>query len=75
MLATITIQVDVVNISISAYPLLSAYFLSTYAYKCVRLITRVYGTLIKEWYGGIEPPLIVILSILLCSTIALLVID
>ena len=44
-LATITMQVGVVNRSISAYPLLSAYFPTTYAYKRMRLITRVYGTL------------------------------
>ncbi len=30
--------------STSAYPLLSAYFLTTYRYKRMRLITRVYGT-------------------------------
>ena len=42
-LATITMQVGVVYTSISAYPLLSAYFLTTYAYKRMRLITRVYG--------------------------------
>ena len=29
--------------SISAYPLLSAYFLTTYRYKRMRLIIRVYG--------------------------------
>ena len=36
-------QVGVVYTSISAYPLLSAYFLTTYAYKRMCLITRVYG--------------------------------
>ena len=36
-------QVGVVYTSISAYPLLSAYFPTTYAYKRMRLITRVYG--------------------------------
>ena len=30
---------------INAYFLLSAYFLSTPSYKCMRLTTRVYGTL------------------------------
>ena len=37
---------------LSAYPLLSAYFLTTYCYKRMRLITRVYGTmchLTPEW--------------------------
>ena len=47
VLATITMQVGVVYTSISAYPLLSAYFLTTYAYKRMRLITRVYSTLIQ----------------------------
>ena len=31
---------------ISAHYLLSAYFLTVYHYKCMRLITRVYGVLI-----------------------------
>ena len=44
-LATITTQVGVVNTSISAYPILSAYFLTTYAYKRMRLKNRVYGML------------------------------
>ena len=42
VLATITMQVGAVNTSISTYPP-SAYYLTTYAYKHMRLITRVYG--------------------------------
>ena len=40
-------QVGVVNTFISAHPLLSAYFLTSYTYKRMRLITRVYGILQK----------------------------
>ena len=32
---------------ISAHPLLSAYFLTTYSHKCMGLITRVYGILCR----------------------------
>ena len=36
-------QVGVVYTSISAYPLLSAYFFTIHAYNRMRLIIRVYG--------------------------------
>ena len=38
--------------SISAYPLLSAYFLTTYCYKRMRLITRVYGNCWTKIFPG-----------------------
>ena len=47
-LATITMQVGVVNTSISTYALLSAYYLTTYAYKRMCLITRVYGIMVSK---------------------------
>ena len=52
-LVTTTMQVCVVNTSISTYSLLSAYFLTTYTCKRMHLMTRAYGIVGFHRYGHI----------------------
>ena len=47
------IRVGVVTY-IGAYCLLGAYYLSTYCYKCMRLLTRVYSIICTEFLEEIQ---------------------